>query len=86
MTGREIVAWNLRRLRVAKGLSQDRLAFDCEIDRAYLGGIERTTENPTVDLLDRIANKLDVSLSELFIVPAPGSTRPATLKRGRKTP
>lgn len=84
MIGREIVAWNLRRLRVARGLSQDRLAHECEIDRAYLGGIERTTENPTVDLLDRIASKLDVDLSELFVTPVPGTAPPDTLKRGRK--
>jgi len=42
-----------------KGLSQERLAFDSEIDRAYVGGLERQTENPTVDLLDRLAATLE---------------------------
>lgn len=84
MTGREILAWNLRRLRVNKGLSQDRLAFDCGIDRAYLGGIERMTENPTVDLLDRLAAKLEVGLADLFEDPGPNSTPAPTLRRGRK--
>jgi transcriptional regulator with XRE-family HTH domain len=84
MTGRELIAWNLRRLRVQKGLSQDRLAFDCDIDRAYLGGLERGTENPTVDLLDRIVGRLEVGLRELFVIPPSGSEPPSVLKRGRK--
>jgi transcriptional regulator with XRE-family HTH domain len=52
MNGRSLVARNLRRIRVTKGISQERLAFDSGIDRSYLGGIEREAENPTVDLLD----------------------------------
>jgi transcriptional regulator with XRE-family HTH domain len=43
------------------GLSQERLAFDAGIDRAYVGGLERQEENPTVDLLDRLAKTLSLS-------------------------
>jgi transcriptional regulator with XRE-family HTH domain len=45
------VAWNLRRIRVRRGLSQERLAHEAEVDRAYVGGLERQEENPSVDLL-----------------------------------
>jgi hypothetical protein len=31
------------------------LAFDAEVDRSYVGGLERREENPTVDVLDRLA-------------------------------
>jgi transcriptional regulator with XRE-family HTH domain len=55
MNGRALVAWNLRRARVAAGISQERLAADAGVDRAYLGGLERETENPSVDLRDRVA-------------------------------
>ena len=55
MNGRGLVAWNLRRIRVKRGLSQERLAFDSGVDRSYVGGLERRTENPTVDVLDRLA-------------------------------
>ena len=66
MKGRSLVAANVRRIRVAKGVSQERLAHDSSIDRAHLGGIERQTENPTVDLLERLANSLGVPIGELF--------------------
>ena len=55
MKGRALVAWNLRRTRVRRGLSQERLAFDAGVDRSYVGGLERREENPTIDLLDRLA-------------------------------
>lgn len=84
MKGRALVAWNLRRLRVERGISQEKLAADAGVDRAYLGGLERQTENPTVDLLDKIAAILVVSVSELFIVPEEGATRPQPLASGRK--
>lgn len=84
MKGRALLAWNMRRVRVLRGISQERLAADSAVDRAYLGGVERQTENPTVDLLDRIAATLAVPLSELFVQPADGEARPAPLRAGRK--
>src|SRR6266567_4139223 len=58
MKGRALVAWNLRRIRVKRGLSQERLAFDSGVDRSYVRGLERREHNPTVDLLDRLARTL----------------------------
>ena len=84
MKGRALVAWNLRRVRVAKGLSQERLAADAGVDRAYLGGLERQAENPTIDLLDRVADTLDVPLGELFVAPAAGEAAPKPLRGGRR--
>jgi transcriptional regulator with XRE-family HTH domain len=83
MSGRGLIARNVRRIRVAKGISQERLAFDSGIDRSYLGGIEREAENPTVDLLDRLAGVLGVPLGELFVESVPQS-RFLGLKRGRR--
>ncbi|WP_081727449.1 helix-turn-helix transcriptional regulator [Mesorhizobium sp. L2C067A000] len=84
MEGRQLLAWNLRRIRVEQGLSQDRLAADTEIDRAYLGGIERQTENPSLDVLDRLAHTLDIGLAELFRQPEPGEEPPKPLRSGRR--
>jgi transcriptional regulator with XRE-family HTH domain len=84
MKGRALVAWNLRRIRVRHGLSQERLAFDAGVDRSYVGGLERREENPTVDLLDRLARTLSVHLSEFFVEPIKGSSPPKPLKRGRR--
>jgi transcriptional regulator with XRE-family HTH domain len=70
MRARALVAWNLRRIRVTRGLSQERLAFDSGVDRSYVGGLERREENPTVDLLDRLARTLSVHVSEFLAEPA----------------
>ena len=43
-----IVARNIRRLRLERGLSQEALAVDAEIDRTYVSRLERGLENPTV--------------------------------------
>lgn len=83
MRGRELVGWNVRRIRVAKGISQERLAFDAEVDRSYLGGMERGEENPTVDVLDKIAGTLSVPLRDLFADYDPNVGNEG-LPRGRK--
>lgn len=66
MNGRALVAWNLKKLRTERGISQERLAADAGIDRAYLSEIERQLGNASVDLLDRLAGVLGVSVSAFF--------------------
>jgi transcriptional regulator with XRE-family HTH domain len=84
MQARALVAWNLRRIRVGRGLSQERLAFDSGIDRAYIGGLERGRHNPTVDTLDKLAELLAVPVAEFFREPAEGEAPPAALRAGRR--
>jgi transcriptional regulator with XRE-family HTH domain len=84
MNGRALVAWNLRRLRVRRGLSQEALALGSGVDRSYVGGLERKEENPTVDMLDKLARTLEVSVSELFKQPPLGASTPKPLRSGRK--
>ena len=84
MKARALVAWNLRRVRVKRGISQERLAYDAGVDRSYVGGLERQGENPTIDLLDRLAKTLEVPLSEFFAQPAKGTPAPRPLPQGRK--
>lgn len=84
MKGRALIAWNLRRLRVKRGFSQEKLAFDSGVDRSYVGGLERREENPTVDLLDRLAKTLSVQVSEFFIEPTRGAAAPKPLRPGRR--
>jgi transcriptional regulator with XRE-family HTH domain len=74
----------LRRIRVRRGLSQERLAFDASVDRSYVGGLERREENPTVDVLDRLAKTLSVPISEFFVEPPKGSPVPKPLRSGRR--
>ncbi|TYO63383.1 transcriptional regulator [Bradyrhizobium hipponense] len=41
-----------------------------------MGGLERQSQNPTTDLLDRLAETLDVHLSEVSVQPPRGATTP----------
>jgi transcriptional regulator with XRE-family HTH domain len=84
MDGRKLVAWNLRRIRVLQGLLQEKLAVDAEVDRAYVGRLERGVENPTIGLLDRLAAALGVPISEFLVLPSPGEPRPKPLRGGRR--
>lgn len=56
----------LRHLRKARGYSQESFAAACELDRTYLGGIERGERNLALRNLERIAQTLELSLAELF--------------------
>ncbi len=57
---REVLAVNLRKLRQAKGLSQEELAHRAEIDRTYVSALERFVYAAGIDVVDRIANVLGV--------------------------
>ncbi|NGO54101.1 helix-turn-helix domain-containing protein [Allomesorhizobium camelthorni] len=75
-----IVGTNVRRIRLARGLSQERLAFDAEVDRSYLGALERGEQNPTVRILARIAETLTCTVADL--VTESDTPLPANLPRG----
>ena len=86
MEVRSLVAWNLRRLRVAKNISQDELALSSGVERAYVGHLERGTKNPTIDTLAKLAAALDSEIIELFRE-VPENAGPLRLLKGgrRKT-
>jgi transcriptional regulator with XRE-family HTH domain len=81
---RQTIGWNLRRLRVSKGLSQERLALEANIDRSYVGRIERGMENVTVSAIEALARVLEVNVSELFADVDDNASRPPPLRSGRK--
>src|SRR4051794_19069714 len=66
MSLRGIVARNIRRLRLERGLSQEALAVDAGIDRTYVSRLERGLENPTVWVLEKLARALSSNIVELF--------------------
>jgi transcriptional regulator with XRE-family HTH domain len=83
MNVRELVAWNVRRLRVLRGISAETLAANAGVDRSYTSRVERGIANPTIDVLERIAGVLEVEIAELFVIPQPTDTRPEPLPGGR---
>ena len=56
----------LRELRLARGLSQEKLAFKSGMHRTYLGSIERGERNPSLKNIAAVAKALNVSLAQLF--------------------
>ena len=67
---REIVARNLRRLRRSRRLSQEELADRAGINRNYVGMLEREENAATVDMLEKLAEVLDVEPIEFFKRPS----------------
>ena len=53
-------------LRKKAGYSQEQFAFKCEVDRTYIGTIERGEKSPTLNTISKIAAALAISKSELF--------------------
>ena len=56
----------IRDLRKARGFSQEAFAFEVDLDRTYMGGIERGERNIAALNLIRIAKTLKVEVGELF--------------------
>lgn len=55
-----MLAKNMRKLRAARGLSQEALAHESGINRTYLSSVERAERNVSVDNIARIAKALEV--------------------------
>lgn len=84
MDTRQTIGWNLRRIRVDKGFSQERLALEANIDRSYVGRIERGQENVTVSALEALASALTVEVRDLFEAIPDRAPRPLPMPSGRK--
>ena len=57
---------NVRRLRLAKGWSQEDYADRVGIHRTYVSDIERGRRNPTITVVEKLAKPLKVSVRELL--------------------
>ena len=71
---REAFANNLRRLRHAKGISQEDLAYEAGVNRTYLSKLERAATYPGLEIIVKLATVLEVEPAELLRV----SGRPNT--------
>jgi len=56
----------LRALRKRQGLSQEKLALECELDRTYISLLERGKRQPTLETLFKLAKKLDTAPSKII--------------------
>lgn len=56
----------VRHLRKQREMSQEALAFDCGLDRTYIGGVERGERNISLINIYKIADALNVSAKDLL--------------------
>ena len=66
MNIKAVVGRNLKQYREAKGFSQEQLAFEADLHRTYVSGVERGIRNPTVLIVAKLANALGVDPAKLL--------------------
>lgn len=62
-----LVGSRIRELRNAKGMSQFQLSVEADLTKNQVGRIERAERNTSLVTLGRIADALEVPLSNLFL-------------------
>jgi transcriptional regulator with XRE-family HTH domain len=72
---RQAFARNLRRLRHAKGLSQEDLAYEASVNRSYMSRLEKGSSYVGLEIIGKLADVLDVDPTEFLTRPAKGSKR-----------
>ena len=73
---RQAFAANLRRFRHAKGVSQEDLAYEADVNRTYVSKLEKGVSYPGLEIIAKLANALGVEPAELLMLPP---------KRGKRT-
>ncbi|MEI8196177.1 MAG: helix-turn-helix transcriptional regulator [Phycisphaerae bacterium] len=56
----------LRKARLAAGLTQEQLAFKAHVSRNYISLLELDEKSPTIETLDRICRALGIKMSGLI--------------------
>ena len=66
---RDDLAANLRAIRLSRGFAQERLALEAGVDRTVVSKIERACTNPSLEILLRLSNRLEVNIYDLLRKP-----------------
>jgi len=66
---RQAFAANLRRFRHAKGISQEDLAYEADVNRTYLSRLEKGVSYPRLEIIAKLAEALGVEPAELLMLP-----------------
>ena len=72
---RQVFAANLRRLRHAKGISQEDLAYEADVNRTYLSKLEKGVSYPGLEIIAKLADTLGVEPAELLMRPEKSDNR-----------
>ncbi|WP_082439458.1 MULTISPECIES: helix-turn-helix domain-containing protein [unclassified Massilia] len=75
-------AHNIRVCRVQKGLSQEQLAALAGFSRTFVSDVERQVRNCSIDNIERLAEALEIDVSEFFLPVREDSESPTNLPKG----
>ena len=64
---RAVLASNLKKQRQLQGLSQEELAHRAGIDRTYISALERSLYSASIEVVDRLAEALNIEASDLLL-------------------
>lgn len=67
---RRVFAENLKRYRKLAGLSQEDLALNASVERAYVSLLERQLNSPTIDMVSKLSKAIGVEPYELLMPPS----------------
>jgi transcriptional regulator with XRE-family HTH domain len=56
----------LRKARLAAGMTQEQVSNSAKVDRSYISDLERDKQSPTVDMLFRLCRAMGASASEII--------------------
>ena len=62
-----LLGLNVRKFRKLRGMTQEQLGLDTEMERSYVSDLERGTRNPSVRAVERLAKTLDIQLHQLLM-------------------
>jgi transcriptional regulator with XRE-family HTH domain len=72
---RQAFAANLRRLRNARGISQENLAYEAGVNRTYVSKLEKGVSYPGLEIIAKLAEALEVEPAELLKLPVMAGKR-----------
>lgn len=62
---RRMLGAEIRRARLAAGMTQEQLAFAAGIDRSYISQLENDRRSPTLDLIFRLCDAMSISTAKI---------------------
>lgn len=62
-----ILGLNVRKFRKLRGMTQEQLGLETEMERSYVSDLERGTRNPSVRAVERLAMALAVRPHQLLM-------------------
>lgn len=66
----------IKKLRAQKGISQERLALEANIDRTYVSDIEKGNRNVSIEMIEKLSNYFQLPINESFkIIEEYGNTK-----------